>query len=144
MYISSRYLIKKGFGYLELCEKTDFVYCECVKKIVTHSAQDFISMSFDAPEDGDANVRLNIGQAESVIFGGWQQQVGIPGVELDLVDGMAVAYEVLDAGLGRGAEDPDHAAGPGHGEKRISCVFLVRPGARVVVFISLRTLGIRN
>lgn len=58
-------------------------------------------------------------------------------MELDFVDGMAVADVVLDAGLCGGLEDTDDAAGARYCEQRQQSLFFIRPGACVECFVYL-------
>lgn len=74
-------------------------------------------MPLHAAKDGDAHVGHDVPQPKRVVLASREQQVGIPRVELDLVDGVTVTDVMLNAGHGRGLEDPDHAAGASHGEE---------------------------
>lgn len=149
-------------------------------------------MTFYSPKDGHQRVRPNVPQAESVIcgdhphgvktavgtiptapalkpggskvtFADRQQQVRIPGVKLQLIDGIPMADVVLqpETSLGysgrthRGAfqalyldalhgdvvDDADDAARAGHGQQGVAGVGVVRPCARVEVLICLSAWG---
>ena len=67
-----------------------------------------------------------------------QQQIGVGGVKLELVDALAVAHVVLDAVHGGRAEDANDSPGAGGRQQRLARVRIVRPGARVEVLVSVR------
>ena len=66
-------------------------------------------MTLDASEDCDAMVSLDVPQPEVVVFGDGEEEVGVLGVELQLVDALTVAHEVLDTAHRCRAEDPYHS-----------------------------------
>lgn len=101
-----------------------------------------------------------------VTFADRQQQVRIPGVKLQLIDGVPMADVVLqpetslgysgrthrgglsgapalylDALHGDVVDDADDAAGAGDGQQGVAGVGVVRPRARVEVFICLSAWG---
>lgn len=75
-----------------------------------------------------------------MVLAGREEEVGVPGVELDLVDGVAVAHVVLDAGLRGGVEDAHDAARPRHRQQREVTLLFIRPGASVECFVYLQII----
>ena len=63
-------------------------------------------------------VGLDVPQPQVVVLAHGEQEVGVLGVELELVDALAVAQEVLDAVHRRRAEHADYSPGAGRGLKR--------------------------
>ena len=66
-------------------------------------------MTLDTSEDCDAMVSLDVPQPEVVVFGDGEEEVGVLRVELQLVDALTVAHEVLDTAHRCRAEDPYHS-----------------------------------
>lgn len=65
-------------------------------------------MSFHAAEDGNADIRLDIPEPQGVILAGRQEDIGIPGMELELIDGMSMPNVVLTTGESSRIEDSDN------------------------------------
>ena len=63
-------------------------------------------------------VGFDVPQPEVVVLAHREQEVGVLGVELELVDALAVAEEVLDAVHRRRAEHADYSPGAGSSFKR--------------------------
>jgi hypothetical protein len=72
-------------------------------------------------------------QPQVVVLGDGEQEVRIFGVELELVDALAVADVVLHAVHGGGAEDADDAAKAGSRQERLAGLAVVRPGTDVMI-----------
>lgn len=77
-----------------------------------------VSVTLNTTKYGDVVLGLDVPQPQGVVLGDCQEEVGVPGVELDLVDGVAVADKVSDAGHGRWAEQADDAPRSCGGQQR--------------------------
>ena len=62
-------------------------------------------MPLDPAEDGDAVVRFDVPEPEVVVLRDGEEEVGVLGMKLELVDALAVPHVVLDAVHRRRVED---------------------------------------
>lgn len=100
-------------------------------------AQHLVAMSLHAAENGNANVRLDVPQAQRVILGGGQQDVWISRMNLEFVDGVTVADVVLDARHGYRAYYSNDAATTGNRQQRLAAL-VVAPSASVEILLGIR------
>ena len=71
-----------------------------------------LPVAFDPAEDGDAMVCLDVPEPEVVVLRDGEEEVGVLGMKLELVDALAVPHVVLDAVHRRWVEDAHNASGP--------------------------------
>ena len=66
-------------------------------------------MTLNTTKYRDVVLRLDVPQPQGVILGDCEEEVGILGMELDLIDRVTVANKVSDTGHGGRAEQADNS-----------------------------------
>jgi len=100
-------------------------------------AEHLVPVALDPAKYGDVVLRLDVPQSQGVVLGHGEEKIGILGMELELVDGIAVPDKVSDTVHAGGTEDPDDAPAATSGQDWPPRVTVPRPGARVEVLVGV-------